>query len=34
LYNNPEISKTAFVDERSIIDVNEQTILGDINMKK
>ena len=34
LYNNPEIAKTAFVDDRSILDVDEKTILKDIKMQK
>ena len=33
LFNNPEIEKTALVDETSIVDVNPQEILEKVNMK-
>lgn len=34
LYNNPEIKETAFVDERSILDVNPTELLKKTNLKK
>ena len=34
LYNNPEIEKTAYVDNSDIMEIDENTILDKIGMKK
>jgi DNA (cytosine-5)-methyltransferase 1 len=34
LYNNPEIKKTAFIDNQSIIDIDIDNLLSNINLKE